>query len=174
MDFVNFEKSDHFAQRALQRFCIEKNVLPRWTTNILINGTKQKCVSNSLGTVYSVVYHEVKIIISPSSRTIVTCYPVNNIQSLSKLAEKGKENEATKMAIDAINQGIQSVVRKKNKRIREIINAIKDMEDVHIKTTRVDYYLKQENQIDDMYEVLDREMMEKHTISDVLQNIHIY
>lgn len=174
MDFVNFERSDHFAQRALQRFCIEKSVLSRWTTNILSNGTKQKCVSNSKGTIYSVVYHEVKIIVSPSNRTIVTCYPVNNIQSLSKLAEKGKENEATKMAVDAINQGIQSVVRKKNRKIREIINAIKDMEDIHVKTTRVDYYVKQEKQIDDMYNVLDKEMTEKHTISDVLQNIHIY
>ena len=65
-------------------------------------------------------------------------------------------------------------MRKKNKKIREIINAIKDMEDIHVKTTRVDYYVKQEKQIDDMYDVLDKEMTEKHTISDVLQNIHIY
>ena len=55
----------------------------------------------------------------------------------------------------------------------KMINAIKDMEDVHTKTTRIDYYRNQEKQIDEMYEKLDKEMIEKRTISNVLQRTHI-
>ena len=169
MDFVNFKLSDHFKKRALQRFGIEKSIVSRWSTNIMCNGTRQKCPDGN----YSIIYQEVKIIADVESRTIITCFPVNDVESLLKLVEKGKENEETNMAVRAITIGVAAVVREKNKKISKIINAIKDMEDVHTKTTRIDYYRNQEKQIDEMYEKLDREMIEKRTISDVLQRVHI-
>ena len=169
MDFVNFKLSDHFKKRALQRFGIEKSIVSRWSTNIMCNGTRQKCPDGN----YSIIYQEVKIIADVESRTIVTCFPVNDVEGLLKLVEKGKENEETNMAVRAITIGVAAVVREKNKKISKIINAIKDMEDVHTKTTRIDYYRDQEKQIDKMYEKLDEEMVEKRTISDVLQRVHI-
>lgn len=168
-EVLNYEKSDHFRKRARQRFGVSKAILKSWLANIVGHG------SFSIAGKDNIMFlddEEIRIVIDTYNRSLVTTYSLHDIVWISKRSGNEPVNKSiVNNIVASLNNSLDSVLRNQNKKINTIVKALDELQKVHNDTKRQDYYLDQEEKIEEVEMALATELANKRELIKISNNI---
>lgn len=158
------EATDHFYERAKERFGIIKPQALKWARNIMYHGNLVITTNSTF-----VDYNNARIILAPNHNVLVTCYTTS---SKTEFERKYRHDEIGDMVIKDVQGSLQKMtidrVRVQNQIISDLMVRINKLSIIHQRTTRSDYYIKQETQLSELEEKLEQALYYKR-----LQNKYI-
>ena len=168
-EILSYSRSEHFKKRAHQRFGISKSLIQPWLLNIVSNGSFSK--TNQDG-IWFLDVDEIRVVVDVHNRSVVTTYSLHDIVWISKRSndELGNENLLNDV-IASLTSSFDSMLRRQNKKINNIIKALNELQEVHNSTKRQDYYLDQEKKIEEVEKALSIELANKRELVNISKNI---
>ena len=168
-EILEFSRSEHFKKRARQRFGISKAILNSWLLNLVSHGDFTK--TNQEG-IYFLDNDEIRIVVDIHNRNIVTTYSLHDIFWLTKRAGVETVNKVVVNEVfDNLTGAFDTMLRKQNKKISNIIMAPDELQKVHDVTKRPDYYQDQEIKISELEKVLTTELYNKNELVKISNNV---
>lgn len=168
-EVIDYVRSDHFKKRARQRFGISKAIMKTWITNIVTRGSFSGTDQENIVFLDN---EEVRIVIDTCNKSLVTTYSLHDIVWISKRSndELGNENLVNDV-VASLSSSFDSMLRRQNKKINNIIKALDELQEVHDNTKRQDYYLDQEKKIEEVEKALFVELANKRELVKISKNI---
>lgn len=168
-EIVDYIRSDHFKKRARQRFGISKTTMKSWIANIAARGSLCNTEQNNIAFLDN---EEVRLVIDTHNKSLVTTYSLHDIVWISKQSNNEISNKSIiNDVVDSLTSSFDGMLRKQNKKINNIIKALNELQEVHNSTKRQDYYLDQENKIEEVEKKLFVELANKQELIKISNNI---
>lgn len=168
-EVVDYTRSDHFKKRARQRFGISMSIMRTWITNIVNRGSFS---SSNQENVMFLDCEEIRIVLDTKNKSLVTTYSLHDIVWISKRSNNGSANKSViNDVIESLTNSFDGMLRKQNKKINNITKALNELQEIHNSTKRQDYYLDQEEKIEEVEKTLFVELANKQELVKISNNI---
>lgn len=168
-EVIDYTRSDHFKKRARQRFGVSKSIMKAWITNIVARGSFCHTAQENIVFLDD---EEIRIVLDTHNKSLVTTYSLHDIVWISKRSNNESANRSViNDVVDSLTSSFDGMLRKQNKKINSIIKALNELQEVHNSTKRQDYYLDQENKIEEVEKALFVELANKQELVKISNNI---
>ncbi len=168
-EILEYERTDHFKQRARQRFGISNGLMAAWLRNIVAHGTFTRTEQDGI---YFLDENEIRVVVDVNQRKIVTTYSLHDVFWLTKRASSElTSKELFDKIADNLEKTFDTMLREQNKEINSLIKALAELQNVHAATKRPDYYQEQELKISELERALTSELNNKSELVKISENI---
>jgi len=168
-EILEFSRSEHFKKRVRQRFGISKALIQPWLLNVVSHGKLSQTVRKDI---WFLDVDEIRVIVDFHDRNLVTTYSLHDCVWLAKRAGNEIVNkEVVDEVVTSLTGALDGILRKQNKKINNITKALNELQEVHNSTKRQDYYLDQEEKIEEVEKALFVELANKQELVKISQNI---